>query len=107
MKRLILASSESSSVNLSELEKHIYDKLHELSLYYDDLSVEKDGDEIVIKVTVNDGDWKHEHRRLDYLMQDIIYEYDRELANRMYKENEVVTQEDGSDTYSSVHVYCI
>ena len=53
------------------------------------------------------GDWKHEHKRLDYLMFDIIYEYDKELVSNYYKEDEEITDEDGSDTYSSIHKYRI
>lgn len=48
-----------------------------------------------VVIEVEWGDWKHDHLRLDYLMN-----------NRGYKlVEERMTEEDGSDCYSSVHYY--
>ena len=48
-----------------------------------------------INVEVNNGDWKHDHMRLDYFMD----KWGFELFN------ETVTEDDGSDTWSSIHHY--
>lgn len=48
-----------------------------------------------VVIEVEWGDWKHGHLRLDYLMN-----------NRGYKlVEERMTEEDGSDCYSSIHYY--
>lgn len=49
----------------------------------------------VAYVEINWGDWKHEHLRCEYLMNDLGYQQD-------YVE---VTEEDGSDCYSAIHTY--
>lgn len=46
-------------------------------------------------VTIHWGDWKHEHGYLDYVMSKNGFE--------LVKED--VTEEDGSDCYSSIHTY--
>lgn len=48
-----------------------------------------------VTVSVEDGDWKHSHRYLDTLMGYLGYE----------KTDENVTEEDGSDCYSSEHTF--
>ena len=94
-------------IDIAHLEKFIHKKLHEYSLWPEDLLVSKDYEYITIEVQIDWGDWKHEHKRLDYVMYDIIYEYNPELASNFYKEKEEVTDEDGSDTYSAKHIYRI
>lgn len=49
----------------------------------------------VVSVDITWGDWKHEHGLCDVLMSYIDY---RIL-------NEVLTEENGSDCYSSIHFY--
>ena len=51
---------------------------------------------ISIAVEINRGDWKHDHAFVDYIM--------RNLRN-VTKFGEEVTEEDGSDTYSSIHYF--
>ena len=46
-------------------------------------------------VSISWGDWKHEHGWCDVLMEYISYE----------KVTESVTEENGSDCYSSIHYY--
>lgn len=90
---------------LADLEKFIIKKLDENSLWIDDIAVYEEDDDVHIDITINWGDWKHEHRRLDLIMYDIIYEYNKDLAFKLYKVEEKITEEDGSDTYSSIHYY--
>jgi len=49
----------------------------------------------VVGVSIHWGDWKHEHGATDYLMQLLGYG----------KIGEKLTEEDGSDCYSSEHYY--
>lgn len=90
-----------------KLEEFICQKLDENSLWASDVSVDKAGNKVYINIEIEDGDWKHEHKRLDYVMYDIIYEYNPELVSNYYKDKEEVTNEDGSDTYSAIHKYVI
>ena len=46
-------------------------------------------------ISVHWGDWKHSHGYLDYLMRQFGYQ----------RIDEVVTEENGSDCYSSDHYY--
>ena len=70
----------------------IYDFLSNEGLGYFDVS---DGGNGLVVVSIEWGDWKHEHLRCDRLMMQIGYGL----------EDEEVTDEDGSDTYSSNHIY--
>jgi hypothetical protein len=58
---------------------------------YDDLTQTTKGFEI----SVNWGDWKHSHIFLDHLMKELGYTLI----------NEEITEENGDDAYSSIHVY--
>ena len=69
----------------------LYTKLHEEDLYYDIFKVCSN----VIGVEVEFGDWKHDHAYLDYIMSELGYN----------KIEEKITMEDGSDCYSSIHLY--
>ena len=63
--------------------------------YFDYIEEDEILDTPIFLVEVSWGDWKHEHGWLDSLMGHIGYE--------LLQEN--VTEEDGSDCYSSVHVF--
>lgn len=52
-------------------------------------------DTTLVRIAVNWGDWKHDHGWLNSLMGHIGYELF----------NEILTEEDGSDTYSSEHIF--
>ena len=49
-----------------------------------------------IAIEIAWGDWKHEHLRLDFLME--------ENFNLKRIESEI-TEDDGSDCYSAIHYY--
>ena len=49
----------------------------------------------VIKIEIEWGDWKHEHRYADYIMEKYSF-------SKIYEQ---ITEEDGSDCYSSIHYY--
>lgn len=48
-----------------------------------------------VSVTIEWGDWKHSHGYCDEVMEEIGYQLD----------DEEVTEENGSDCYSSIHYY--
>lgn len=72
---------------IDELEK----VFSEHGLYAD--VVPTDG---VVEVYIEWGDWKHDHLRADWLATE----------NGWTKIDERITEDDGSDVYSSVHTYC-
>ena len=73
------------------------DKIQEIQKYLKENEiygeVSEDGNELV--VSIEWGDWKHDHKRCDYLMAKKNY-----LCVR-----EETTAEDGSDCYSADHYY--
>ena len=69
----------------------IYKHLKENDADFDSIYFEDD----VVSVSVEWGDWKHSHAFLDYIMKQIGY--------TLFDEQ--ITEEDGSDCYSSVHLY--
>ena len=74
--------------------QEIYSTLKEKHLY-PDLYEEKVGDEVMLAAHIEWGDWKHDHRYLDYVMEN--------LGFTVYKVK--VTKEDGSDCFSALHLY--
>ena len=53
-------------------------------------------------IEVYQGDWKHDHARLDYLMRKFFNE---STKYKLIDNYSVTTDEDGSDTYSADHYY--
>ena len=49
----------------------------------------------VVGIEICNGDWKHDHDRLDYVLKECGY----------VKMGESLTEEDGSDVYSSIHYF--
>ena len=49
----------------------------------------------IVYIDIEWGDWKHEHGYADYIMS----------INGFDKITEKLTEEDGSDCYSSIHYY--
>ena len=49
----------------------------------------------VVEVEISWGDWKHDHMRAKYLLNNAGFEFI----------STIVTEEDGSDTYSAVHFF--
>ena len=70
------------------------DKVNEV-LWNADICHDIDIDDDYIVATINWGDWKHDHLRADYLLNNIGYTCI----------DTVVTDSDGSDCYSAKHFY--
>lgn len=58
----------------------------------------------VLAVDINWGDWKHDHLRTDYL----VNEFSETLENEEISlATTKLTEEDGSDAYSAIHYYFV
>lgn len=73
------------------IEKYLSDN----GFYYEYINSEMFLDTPLYKIGISWGDWKHDHGWLDSLMGYIDYE----------AFNEIVTEENGSDCYSSEHIF--
>ena len=51
-------------------------------------------DENTCEIWVMDGDWKHDHARLKYLLSRVGYEWEREIVDE---------EEDGDDCFSAYY----
>ena len=74
---------------------------------YADIYKDKDfdtNDSFMLCVEINDGDWKHEHKRADLIISDLLDNYDNISVTKMKEE---VTDDSEDDTYSSIHKYMI
>lgn len=80
--------------------KKLYETLEKENMYVD--TIRNYGipgvplDPGVISICITWGDWKHDHLRLDNIMEGLGYTH---ITTN-------VTEEDGSDAYSATHYYC-
>ena len=79
-------------MNIAFYEQDIKRIFKENECYYEYNICANDG---TIVVYVEWGDWKHDHAFLNYIMRE----------NHYRCIDEVVTEENGSDTYSATHVF--
>lgn len=75
-------------MRIEEIETYLND-----NEMYPDSIYENEGNNIEIEI--NDGDWKHDHFRCQYLMTKLGY---KQL-------DVMVTEEFDSDCYSAIHIY--
>ena len=75
----------------NEIENDILRITKENGMYCE-WGVDPDG---TVMIEIDWGDWKHDHLYTDYIMK----------QNGYRLTDECVTDEDGSDTYSSIHYY--
>jgi hypothetical protein len=81
----------------------IYDDIYKLiqdSNICAEVGVDPRNDTIEVNITW--GDWKHDHLHCDWLISNYLDSF----SIRCIK-SETVTEEDGSDTYSSIHYFKI
>lgn len=86
--------------------KEVYNVLRNNKVYadvYEDYNF-TDDNSFVMCVEINDGDWKHEHRRADLIISDLLDNYDNISVTKMKEE---VTDDSEDDTYSAIHKYMI
>ena len=77
---------------MEERSRKIYDLMKENRLHGE--IVEETENKTAIEIFW--GDWKHDHLRLDFLMEE---NFD------LKKIETIATEEDGSDCYSAIHYY--
>lgn len=80
--------------------KEFFEKLA-VHLRDNHINAECDWGSIMFLVDIKWGDWKHNHLRCDYLVEEFAKENGREITLK----REVVTEDDGSDCYSAKHYY--
>ena len=75
----------------------IYEYLGENNLFPEDVRVTYDDldEKEYTVISINWGDWKHEHWKCDYLMEEAGYKF----------VGAITTDEDGSDCYSADRYY--
>ena len=73
------------------IEKYLADN----GFYFEDICEERILDVPLYRISIRWGDWKHDHGWLDSLMAYLGYE----------AFNEILTEENGSDCYSSDHIF--
>ena len=87
---------ETIVVTKEEIQKHLDEANTEFRENYAAFSAEIQSlDTMEIAIEFEWGDWKHEHGYADYVMRE----------HGFIKTDEQVTEEDGSDCYSSIHYY--
>ena len=89
---------------LNSLVANVDNVLNNRKLYPDVYwnKVKSSPDTFVLCVEINDGDWSHDHNRIDFIVREVLKGYkDLELI----KYNQEVTDSDDSDTYSAIHKY--
>lgn len=77
------------------MEKKVYELMKENHIIGEIVDYNEQTNMIAIAVIW--GDWKHEHGRLDWLME-------KNFSNLQCIHTET-TEEDGSDCYSAIHYY--
>ena len=73
------------------IEKYLSDN----GFYFEDICEDRILDIPLYRISISWGDWKHDHGWLGYLMGYLGYE----------EFNEILTEENGSDCYSSDHFF--
>lgn len=82
---------------MKELIGKLWEFLKENKLWVE--GIEQFQDLPVIDIEISWGDWKHDHLRLDYLIQNGGF--------GLKKMTSWTTEEDGSDCYSGVHRFML
>ena len=90
------------------IEKILTDYINKRKLgpfYLSTYRISESAGMIMIKINIEIpwGDWKHDHTRCDY----IINKFGHENNINIYPDDEEITEEDGSDCYSSIHHYIV
>ena len=88
------------------LVKEVYNVLSTNNIYadvYED-SYFTDNNSFLLCVEIDNGDWKHEHRRADLIISELLDNYDNISVTKMKEE---VTDDSEDDTYSAIHKYMI
>ena len=80
----------------NELIRKIESALYSYDVYADVYDWKTDSGEKVVKIEIRWGDWKHDHLRAKWVVEDV-------LGIGVRKWDTDVIEEDGSDCYSAIH----
>lgn len=86
-------------MNIETIYKDI-DKLIQDSNIWAEVGINPSSNTIEIEITW--GDWKHDHLHCDWLIEDYLNAH----SIRCIK-SETITEDNGTDSYSSIHYYYI
>lgn len=89
-KEITFTETKTTETPEKDLYSEVADILKEGNLYGDINTYDNQ-----VEVSIEWGDWKHEHGYLRYLME----------QKGFIETNEEITEEDGSDCYSAVHTF--
>jgi len=80
----------------NELMDKVENALREKNVFADVYRGYDDFNREVMKIDISWGDWKHEHLRAKWVVEDV-------LGINVRRWDETVTEEDGGDVYSATH----
>lgn len=96
-------STKYSYDELRDLEKDLFDYLEKEGIYPEDGTFTDTGTKILVLELYIDGDWKHEHLRTDYLVD----EWCKRNGRKVVWEHTKVLEDTGGDWYPGKHTYWI
>ena len=82
-------------INMAELEKKIDELMEKYHLFGEKVDERPEINMIAYEITW--GDWKHEHLRFDWMME--------ENFKNLRSIHKVTTEDNGSDCYSAIHYF--
>lgn len=85
-------------MNIDLVYNDIVKLLNDNNLWANEVGIEPISN--IIEIKINWGDWKHEHLRTDSLVGTYL-----NSKGIHFIKSERETENDGSDTYSSIHYY--
>ncbi len=85
---------------VNDLTKSIYDTLEDNGIYPEDAYIWNYTTYAQLQVTIS-GDWKHDHLFAEDLIEDVVNSKGYKITNT----EEDVTEDNGSDSYTSIHYF--
>jgi hypothetical protein len=96
-------STKYSYDELRDLEKDLFDYLEKEGIYPEDGTFTDTDTKILVLELYIDGDWKHEHLRTDYLVD----EWCKRNGRKVVRSHTEVLEDTGGDWYPGKHTYWI
>jgi hypothetical protein len=97
MKRMISRQFPTKHEFSSEIFNYLFDKKVWVDSVYSDYIEDTNTVEVSVEI---EGDWKHDHLRADYLMNDYF-------SDDLVQTEEDVLEDSDNDSYESRHIYVI
>lgn len=97
MKRMISQRFPTKHEFSSEIFNYLFDNKVWVDSVYSDYIEDTNTVEVSVEI---EGDWKHDHLRADYLMNDYF-------SDDLVKTREDILEDSDDDSYESCHIYVI